>query len=70
MDIYTTAIAVSILVYINSGSRGVILTDTLMFLLFTVASAAAVVFLVCDLGCVPSIIEDLVVIRQKKDLML
>jgi len=52
-----------------SGSRGVILTDTLMFLLFTVASAAAVVFLVRDLGGVPSIIEDLVAIEQKKDLM-
>ena len=52
-----------------SGSRGVILTDTLMFLLFTIASAAAIVFLVKDLGGVPTIIEDLVAIDEKKDLM-
>jgi sodium/pantothenate symporter len=52
-----------------SGSRGVILTDTLMFLLFTIASAAAVVFLVRDLGGVPSIIEELVAVEQKKDLL-
>lgn len=52
-----------------SGSRGVILTDTLMFLLFTIASAAAIVFLVQELGGVPTIIEDLVAIEEKKDLM-
>jgi Na+/proline symporter len=52
-----------------SGSRGVILTDTLMFLLFTIASAAAIVFLVQELGGVPNIIEDLVAIDEKKDLM-
>jgi len=52
-----------------SGSRGVILTDTLMFLLFTIASAAAIIFLVRDLGGVPTIIEDLVAIDEKKDLM-
>jgi len=52
-----------------SGSRGVILTDTLMFLLFTIASAAAVVFLVRDIGGVPTIIEELVNIDQKKDLL-
>jgi len=52
-----------------SGSRGVILTDTLMFLLFTIASAAAIVFLVQELGGVPNIIEDLVAIEEKQDLM-
>ena len=52
-----------------SGSRGVILTDTLMFLLFTIASAAAVVFLVRKFGGVPTIIEELVSIEQKKDLL-
>jgi len=52
-----------------SGSRGVILTDTLMFLLFTIASAAAIIFLVKELGGVPTIIEDLVAIEEKKDLM-
>lgn len=52
-----------------SGSRGVILTDTLMFLLFTVASAAAVIFLVGDLGGVPTIVGDLVAVEQKKELL-
>jgi sodium/pantothenate symporter len=45
---YVQALVVAWLSYTTftmySGSRGVILTDTLMFLLFTVASAAAVVF--------------------------
>ena len=52
-----------------SGSRGVILTDTLMFLLFTFASMAAIVFLVREYGGWPTIIEDLVAIEEKKDLM-
>ena len=52
-----------------SGSRGVILTDTLMFLVFTIASAAAIVFLLQNLGGIPTIIEDLVAIDEKKDLM-
>ena len=52
-----------------SGSRGVILTDTLMFLLFTFASIGAIVFLVLDLGGWPSIIENLVAIEEKRELM-
>jgi sodium/pantothenate symporter len=52
-----------------SGSRGVILTDTLMFLLFTVASVAAIVYLVDVLGGLPLIVEQLVAIEGKKDLM-
>ncbi len=52
-----------------SGSRGVILTDTLMFLLFTVASTAAIVFLVQELGGVPRIVENLVAIDEKPDLL-
>ncbi len=52
-----------------SGSRGVILTDTLMFLLFTIASVAAIIFLVDHFGGVPSIIERLVAVEEKKDLM-
>jgi sodium/pantothenate symporter len=40
-----------------------------MFLLFTIASAAAIVFLVQELGGVPTIIADLVAIEEKKDLM-
>ena len=52
-----------------SGSRGVILTDTLMFLLFTFASFAAMIFLVREFGGWPTIIEDLVAIESKRDLM-
>ena len=52
-----------------SGSRGVILTDTIMFLLFTIASAAAIVFLVQELGGVPNIVEEIVGIEEKKDLL-
>ncbi len=52
-----------------SGSRGVILTDTLMFLLFTVASLAAAVYLVDQYGGWPTVIESLVNIEEKTDLM-
>lgn len=52
-----------------SGSRGVILTDTLMFLLFTIASVAAAAYLVGDLGGLPKMIEQLAVIEEKADLM-
>ncbi len=52
-----------------SGSRGVILTDTIMFLLFTAASLCAIVYLVNDFGGVPAIIEGLVAIEEKKELM-
>ena len=52
-----------------SGSRGVILTDTLMFLLFTFASAGAIYFVVSDLGGVSKVIGDLAVLDGKEDLM-
>ncbi len=52
-----------------SGSRGVILTDTIMFLLFTFASFAAIVYLVTDFGGWPTVIESLVAIEEKVDLM-
>lgn len=52
-----------------SGSRGVILTDTLMFLLFTFASIAAAVYLVNDLGGWPTVFENLVAVEEKADLM-
>jgi len=52
-----------------SGSRGVILTDTLMFLLFTFASLGAAVYLVGDFGGWPSVIERLSTIEEKTDLM-
>jgi sodium/pantothenate symporter len=52
-----------------SGSRGVILTDTLMFLLFTFASAGAAYYVVSDLGGVSTAISDLAVLEGKEDLM-
>ncbi|MDE0754140.1 MAG: sodium:solute symporter family protein [Woeseiaceae bacterium] len=52
-----------------SGSRGVILTDTLMFILFTVASFGAAVFLVNDLGGITDVIGKLAVLDDKVDLM-
>jgi sodium/pantothenate symporter len=70
---YAEALIVAWLSYtlftIYAGSRGVILTDTLMFLLFTVASFSAIVFLVDHFGGWSSIIEDLVAIEDKADLM-
>ncbi len=52
-----------------SGSRGVILTDTLMFLLFTFASVAAAIYMVGDLGGMSSVIERLVAVEEKTDLL-
>ena len=52
-----------------SGSRGVILTDTLMFLLFTFASVAAAFYMVGDLGGWSTVIEGLSTIEEKADLM-
>ena len=52
-----------------SGSRGVILTDTLMFLLFTFASVAAISFIVSDLGGVPQIVERLTEVEEKPGLV-
>jgi sodium/pantothenate symporter len=52
-----------------SGSRGVILTDTLMFLLFTVASVGAAFFVVDSLGGVTTVMSDLAVLQGKEDLM-
>jgi len=52
-----------------SGSRGVILTDTLMFLLFTFASVAAISFIVSDLGGVPQIVERLAEVEEKPGLV-
>ena len=52
-----------------SGSRGVILTDTIMFLLFTFASVAAAVYLIDDLGGVPAIVAEVVSIEEKPELL-
>jgi sodium/pantothenate symporter len=51
-----------------SGSRGVILTDTIMFLLFAFASVAAVSWVVSDLGGVPEIVARLTEVEEKPGL--
>ncbi|MBT8047528.1 MAG: sodium:solute symporter family protein [Xanthomonadales bacterium] len=52
-----------------SGSRGVILTDTLMFLLFTSVAVASLVFLVQDAGGWSVAVRDLTALPEKPDLM-
>ncbi len=70
---YTQCLFVAWLSYtaftMYSGSRGVILTDTIMFLLFAFASVAAVSFVVNDLGGVPAIVEQLTRIEDKPGLV-
>jgi len=51
-----------------SGSKGVILTDTLMFLLFTGASLVFAVFIVSDLGGVATAIENMARLEAKPDI--
>lgn len=51
-----------------SGSRGVIVTDTLMFLLFTVATVAVVVVIVGELGGLQSIVTELAQFESKPDI--
>jgi sodium/pantothenate symporter len=52
-----------------SGSRGVILTDTLMFLLFTFGTFLATWFIIDGQGGWVSVMEELVRIEQKPELM-
>jgi len=52
-----------------SGSRGVILTDTLMFLLFTSVAMLALIFLVQDVGGWAAAMKGLAVLPEKPDLM-
>ncbi len=70
---YIQALVVAWLSYtlftMYSGSRGVILTDTVMFLLFSVASVGAAIYLLDFFDGWPSIIERLVQIDDKADLM-
>ncbi|MBT8080194.1 MAG: sodium:solute symporter family protein [Gammaproteobacteria bacterium] len=70
---YVQALVVGWLSYtlftMYSGSKGVILTDTVMFLLFTAASLFAIVYLVDHYGGWPRIIEGLVAIDGKEELM-
>ena len=52
-----------------SGSRGVILTDTLMFLLFTSVAWLALYFLVQDAGGWVAAVKGLATVPEKPDLM-
>ena len=52
-----------------SGTRGVILTDTLMFLLFTSVAILALLFLVQDAGGWATAVRDLAALPEKPDLM-
>jgi len=52
-----------------SGSRGVILTDTMMFLLFTVASVGATVYVLDELGGMTEVMKNLAVLDGKEELM-
>jgi sodium/pantothenate symporter len=52
-----------------SGSRGVILTDTLMFLLFTSVAMLALIFLIQDAGGWATSVRQLAVLPEKPDLM-
>jgi Na+/proline symporter len=69
---YFEAILVSWLSYtlftMYSGSRGVIITDTLMFLLFSFATVFFVFYIVSDLGGVAEAIEKLATIEAKPDI--
>jgi sodium/pantothenate symporter len=51
-----------------SGSQGVILTDTLMFLLFAVATIAFGVYVVSDLGGIGSAVEQMASVKEKPDI--
>lgn len=51
-----------------SGSKGVILTDTLMFLLFAVATVAFGVYVVDDLGGVKTAVETMASLEAKPDI--
>lgn len=51
-----------------SGSQGVIITDTLMFLLFTFATVFFVSYIVGDLGGISTAIENLARLESKPDI--
>ncbi len=69
---YQQALVVAWLSYtvftIYSGSRGVMITDTLMFLLFGVATLLFVFYVVRDLGGLPTAIESLTRSQVKPDI--
>ncbi|MEM8937454.1 MAG: sodium:solute symporter family protein, partial [Pseudomonadota bacterium] len=69
---YTQSLVVAWLSYtvftIYSGSKGVILTDTIMFLLFAVATVVFTYVVVSDLGGVATAIENMAKIEEKSDI--
>ncbi|MBT8062986.1 MAG: sodium:solute symporter family protein [Xanthomonadales bacterium] len=70
---YTQALVVSWLSYtaftMYSGTRGVILTDTLMFLLFSGIALVALLFLIHQAGGMSNAVYDLASLPGKPDLM-
>lgn len=70
---YNQALVISWVSYtaftMYSGSRGVILTDTMMFLLFSGVALAALLFLINDSGGMATAIYDLVRLQEKPELM-
>jgi sodium/pantothenate symporter len=70
---FTQALIISWVSYtaftMYSGSRGVILTDTLMFLLFTSVAMLALIFLVQDAGGWAASVRQLAELPEKPDLM-
>jgi Na+/proline symporter len=70
---FTQALIVSWISYtaftMYSGTRGVILTDTLMFMLFTSVAILALVFLVQDVGGWTTAVRELATLPEKPDLM-
>ena len=70
---YQQALVVSWISYtaftLYAGTRGVILTDTLMFLLFTSMAVAALVYLVHDAGGMSAAVFALAQLPEKPDLM-
>jgi len=52
-----------------SGSKGVILTDTLMFLLFSSVAFVALLFLIQNAGGMSQAVHDLSLLPEKSDLM-
>ena len=70
---FTQALVISWVSYtaftMYSGSRGVILTDTLMFLLFTSVAMLALIFLIQDAGGWATSVRQLAVLPEKPDLM-
>ena len=70
---FTQALVISWVSYtaftMYSGSRGVILTDTLMFLLFTSVAMLALVFLIQDAGGWAVSVQELATLPEKPDLM-